>query len=378
MNSPPSAWVDPIHMQNESRKRKAEGQGQRKSKSRKVDAGSNPTSSTPRAPKKRRAAAAAAYATGQVGQAPDIRMSRESCRIRHRELIGSVTGSVAFTVAQTFAIQPGLAATFPWLSIMAQGWEQYRFRKLAFCYYTRTGTGTPGSVMIAPDYDAADAAPATEQIASNFEDVVEDAPWKDIKCVLKRLSMAGGQTRHFTRSGPLAANLDIKTYDVGNLHLCTVDGTAVSWGKLWVEYDVEFFVPQLPPTGALALVGGTVVSAVGTTAANPFGTAPALDPQAAGMSMSNASVLTFNSAGTFLISATITGTVITAFGAPTASAGVVINVSSGVINAAGTISQRVDAVTVTVPGATLSYAATATTVTAAQLFVGSGPASSYN
>lgn len=324
------------------------------------------------------AGAAAAYATGQVGRAPAITMTRDMCRIVHRELIGSVVGTAAFTVANSFALNPGLAATFPWLSIMAQGWEQYRFRKLKFCYYTRTGSNIPGSVILAPDYDAADAAPASEQIASAFEDVAEDAPWKDIECVCAQLSMAAGTTRHFTRSGALAANLDVKTYDVGNLHLCTVDGTAVNWGKLWVEYDIEFFVPQLPPTGQLALVGGQVTGATTQTGANPFGVAPTLDTQSAGITMSAASVLTFGSAGTFLCGVRYIGTGITVVGNPTASAGATIVSGGSDIVAAATSATQEIGVNVTVPGSTLTYGITATTVTSAILHVASAPSGAFN
>lgn len=117
----------------------------------------------------RQQSAAAAYATGQsTGKAAISRMSVDSCRIRHRELVASITGSAAFTVASNFSINPGLPASFPWLSVEAQGWEKYRFESLKLCYYTRTGTNVPGSLLLAADYDAADAAPATEQIASAY------------------------------------------------------------------------------------------------------------------------------------------------------------------------------------------------------------------
>jgi len=194
---------------------------------------------------------AAAYASGQATAPPRITADRNTSRIVHRELISSVSGSSAFAVAASFALNPGISATFPWLSTQAQSWEQYRFNLLRFCFYTRTGSTTVGSLMMVPDYDAADAAPASEQIASSYEDVSEDAPWKDIACVLRPSAMHSNGPKKFVRSGPLPANLDIKTYDAGNLFVCTTDGSAVGWGKLWVEYDVTLSVPQLNPQGVL-------------------------------------------------------------------------------------------------------------------------------
>jgi hypothetical protein len=62
-------------------------------------------------------------------------------------------------------------------------------------------------------------------------------------------------------------------YDSGNLFVGTVDGTAVAWGKLWLEYDVSLFTPQLPPAG-VALTG-TIQGAGGSIAvATPFGAVP--------------------------------------------------------------------------------------------------------
>jgi len=219
---------------------------------------------------------AAAYATSQrTGQAQIFRNGVDSCRIIHRELVGSITGSTNFTVAQALALNPGLAASFPWLSNEAAGWEKYKFNSVKFEFYTRTGSNVPGSMMLVPDYDASDAAPTTEVAASAYEDTEEDAPWKDICCVLRASELMGDMKERYVRTGALAANQDIKTYDCGTLFACTVDGTAVNWGKLWVEYDVTLITPHVPPggfQGAGTLMGAPAAS---LAAATPFGTSPA-------------------------------------------------------------------------------------------------------
>ena len=124
--------------------------------------------------------APSAIATSFVSRAPKITQTPKSCRVVHRELIASITGSTAFTVANTFELNPGVSATFPWLALMAQAWEQYEFNNLRFRYVTRTGTNVPGSVMIVPDYDAADSAPADEATASSYQDAIEDADRKSV------------------------------------------------------------------------------------------------------------------------------------------------------------------------------------------------------
>lgn len=218
--------------------------------------------------RKKQASVAAAYATGTLGSSPKVKSTRDHCNIVHREFLGNVSGSVLFTILLTLAINPGIAATFPWLSIQAQCWEQYRFKKLRFHYLTRTGSNTAGSVLMSPDYDASDAAPSNEVVQSTYEGTAEDAPWKDIILTLKTNLMSGTTQRKFVRTGALLPNQDIKLYDAATVFISTVDASApAAWGKLWVEYDVDLFIPQLPPTGpsiaasASGLTGTTVAFA---------------------------------------------------------------------------------------------------------------------
>lgn len=260
------------------------------------------------------ASVAAAYSTALKTTEPQFFAARDQVRIIHREQIGSVTGSVLFTVANTFPLNPGLSASFPWLASQAQGWERYRFNRLRFCYYTRTGSNIPGSVILAPDYDATDVQPASEQIASSYKDTEEDAPWKDIECELTPSAMNSLGPDKFIRSGAITANQNIANFDSGNLFLCTVDGTAVSWGKLWVEYDVTLRTPQLIPSGGGALAAQFVTSTNPTTAsmlANPV-----IVNNSANIVSIVGEVLTFNIAGQFIVSyQVITGTSATQTGA---------------------------------------------------------------
>ena len=328
-------------------------------------------------------AAAAAYSSSYRGKAPSITQTPNSCRVVHRELISSITGSVGFAVGAQFEINPGLSTTFPWLALMAQAWEQYEFNSLKFHYVTRTGTNVPGSVMLVPDYDAADSAPADEATASSYQDAIEDAPWRDITCPLRKVSMNGGRTRHFVRQTALAANLDVKTYDVGKFFVLTTDGTAVSWGKLWVEYDVTFHIPQLPASGAGPFGGLISSTGASETAANPFGTAAAADTHSKGISIntSNPATISIENIGTYLVEMQFVGTVITAVGAPTLGAGLTLVgtqtsvIDSGQLNAMTRFCVSCSGNTVLSP-ATIQIALTATTVTSALAYIASAPNSS--
>jgi len=125
-------------------------------------------------------------------------------------------------------------------------------------------------VIISPDYDAADTAPVNEQIASAYHGTQEDVAWKD-NCMIFDQKILNSD--RFIRTGGLGANLDIKTYDIANLFIGTLDGTAVNWGKLWIEYDVTLINQQLNASGPAG--SGTLSAAGGSiAAATPFGAAP--------------------------------------------------------------------------------------------------------
>jgi len=189
------------------------------------------------------ASAAAAYSRQQRPKAPKFTRTLKGARIHHRELVTTIMGTTSFTVAG-YPCNPGISTTFPWLAPQAVQWEQYKFHSLKFEYITRTGSSTAGSVLMAPDYDATDVPPPSEQIISTYQNVVEDVVWRDICCYLNVESMHALGNRKFVRSQAIAGT-DLKTYDVANFFIATTGEADTSIiGKLWVEYDVELFVPQ--------------------------------------------------------------------------------------------------------------------------------------
>jgi hypothetical protein len=270
-------------------------------------------------PSKPPVSGAVAYAAGQSSSAPRITASRDSARIIHKELVAKVTGTANFTVGTTIALNPGLASSFPWLSTQAAAWETYRFNKLRFCYHTRTATSATGSVQLVPDYDAADAAPASEFIAASYEDMQEDAPWKDLDCVLRPDAMFPMGPKKFVRTEALSANQDIKTFDAGNLFVCTTDGSAQTWGLVWVEYDVSLYTPQQPSSGFAA--SQHITASVPTSAAMlPSGVISAGSTTFVNVPV--AEVIAFQSAGRFLVEYHATATTsVTQTAAPTISSG---------------------------------------------------------
>lgn len=168
-----------------------------------------------------------------------------SHRFHNSELVSSVFGSTSLTIIRII-VNPGIASAFPWLSAEASKWEQYRFHSLRYRYVTRTSTSTVGSLILSPDYNLRDAPPATETEATDTMDAVEDAVWKEITCDLSVLAMYPSGPRKLIRSGNQAG--DYNLYDSAIMNVCTTGGDNSNMiGKLWVDYDVELYVPQNSP-----------------------------------------------------------------------------------------------------------------------------------
>lgn len=168
-------------------------------------------------------------------------------RVRHKEYIADVVSTTAsgFTTTK-FSVNPGLISTFPWLAKMASNYESYEFNALCFHYEPTCPSTNSGSVILAMDYDAADPAPATKTEAMSMHSRSRASPWQECHMLsdLKDLKKFG--TQRYNRNEVLAPNLDIKTYDVGNLFVSVDKATVGTLGELHVSYDVSLMTPQLP------------------------------------------------------------------------------------------------------------------------------------
>ncbi len=189
-------------------------------------------------------------------------------RVVHKEYIGDILGSTAFSVNE-FAVNPGMLTTFPWLSSLANNYESYQFESLRFCYETESPTSFTGTVLMAIDYDASDPAPIDKVQIMAYRQAIRSAPWEP--CCFKSLTEDLKKEKTlYVRNGVLAANQDIKLYDTGNLFICTQGQAGNSTvGELYVEYDVRLMTPQLndPSIGASYYGEWT-----GTSNAAPAGT----------------------------------------------------------------------------------------------------------
>lgn len=289
---------------------------------------------------------------------PQIASSSNVTRISHSEFFASVASTGTAYAAASYPCNPGVASMFPWLSQVAARYETYKFRRVQFEYHTRAATSQVGTVGLVFDFDAADAAPANQMVALGYHDKVADSPWKDT-CLMLDLTQGDRLPIRYTRVGSITTQSDIKTYDIGNLHVF-VDGVAASTnlGLLEVKYVVDLYTPQVQnPVGGL-FVGTGTMSGVAL-----FGTTWTPDAQAiAAFETPTSSVLTFNQAFEGVISFGIAGTGLGADLAPVVANGTAAIIGTQCVNAAATLVRGIMRISA-VPGTTITPTITATTVT---------------
>jgi hypothetical protein len=200
--------------------------------------------------------------------------------IRHREYLGDITATKDFTV-QSFLINPGLASTFPWLSQIANSYEQYKLRGVLFEFNSTSSdallsssTSTAlGTVIMMTDYDIADLPPSSKRQMLNSEWSGSSKPSLSFIHPIECKKSLTAQNVLYTRGAiAVPANFDQRLYDFGRFNIATegmqADGGVL--GELWVTYEVslmkqQFYYPGLTDHFRLAGV---------TDATTPLGVNP--------------------------------------------------------------------------------------------------------
>lgn len=288
--------------------------------------------------------------------------------VRHREYIADISGSVAFS-ATSFSINPGLPGSFPWASQLCFDYESYLFVRLSFEFETAKSTATSGSLMLAIDFDAADDAPTSKSQMMSYHNAVRSPVWSECCYESDRNDLQKFGVQRYLRYGALAANRDIKTYDVGNLFVGTqgcADTTVL--GELYVTYELVLMTPQFSLTSMINAFSAKIVGATGISRSAPFGTAAVVT---GGLSVSALNgTITFNRIGKFIMTYYAAGTV---FNGTPVNTGTAFSASGSNLNDGAAINNiGWWYVVVTAIGQTviLDWTTVATTVTAASVWIG--------
>lgn len=190
-------------------------------------------------------------------------------RVQHREYITDILSTTDFNNLE-FPINPALSVTFPWLSKLAQNFEQYQIHGLIFEFKTGSSdalnsTNTAlGYVVMATEYNSLAAG---YQNKLEMENAIFACSTKPSLSTIHAVECAPNQSTLnilYTRTGfeNIGAS-DIRFYDLGKFNLATIGMQAIgaNLGELWVSYDISmmktrFLEPGLTiPTYSLQFEG---------------------------------------------------------------------------------------------------------------------------
>jgi len=213
-----------------------------------------------------------------TGQIPQFSTTRATNVVCHREYLGDIMGTSAFTNTQ-YPLNPGIATTFPWLSTVAPSYQEYKFHGVVFEFRSLitdfVTSGSPGVVIMSTNYNADATLYTSKQQMEQSEFATSVKPTVNL---MHAIECAVDQTpvnEKYIRSGSVPVNQDLRLYDHGNFQFATQTNPIQNLGELWVTYCVELFKPILPLTSS-TLTGGFHLLRTGATGGVPLGTTTVL------------------------------------------------------------------------------------------------------
>jgi hypothetical protein len=203
--------------------------------------------------------------------------------IVHREYIGELYSSPnagTFNVT-TLSGQPGLGASFPWLSQLAILYEYYTIESMIYEYESSVSNyqaaGGLGTLMLSCEYNVS-STPFSNKVNLMNSDFAED-------CRVDKNMLYGIECNRWTRSEYATRNttstLPLIDTDAYNLQIATLQPatfpTSSVLGSLFCTYRVRFYKPRIgsvaPPANYIHLSGNGAVggTSIVTTPAVQYG-----------------------------------------------------------------------------------------------------------
>jgi len=172
--------------------------------------------------------------------------------VRHSELVGDVVSTATPSVfaLKDYTVNPaytGPTRVFTWLTAIASRYEMYRVRSLRFRYVPRTGTDTNVAIIMGANYNPTDAPASDEKSFMAYTGSVEDIAWTTINFECDGGSLHSAADWLYNRESSTAG--DRRLYDAATFFIGVINGQAsTTYGKLFVDYDIEFKTAIIPPT----------------------------------------------------------------------------------------------------------------------------------
>jgi len=171
--------------------------------------------------------------------------------------INGVDGPLYPFSLQAFNLNPGLEKTFPFLSQIAQNYEEYEFIQMIFTFRSTTTdigsstSGQCGSIIMATNYNAAAGPFTTKNTMMEYMGAMSckatESMLHGVECDPSKLSLPANGL--YTRANPVISGQDLKTYDHGLFQIAVANAPSTYanqvLGELWISYTVKLRKPKL-------------------------------------------------------------------------------------------------------------------------------------
>jgi hypothetical protein len=153
---------------------------------------------------------------------------RHGVRVVEREYVGDiVTGTNGAFTIQTFRVNPGLNSTFPWLSTLANSYDEWEPLGMMVEFVSTSasyGGGSNqalGAVVIGADYDVLDAQWTSLIQMQNNEFSCSTRSSENLCHFVECATSERGRRVLFTRAGAPPNNSTLMDYDLCNIQVAT-------------------------------------------------------------------------------------------------------------------------------------------------------------
>jgi len=183
-------------------------------------------------------------------QVPTFASTTDKVTFAHREYVCDVNSNVGFTINNTFNVNPGLSSTFPYLSTIAQNFQEYKFKGLVFEFKSTSAdalnsTNTAlGQIMMLAQYRSDAPVPSNKPQFLNEMWSTDTKPSCNDFLPVECAPVENPLSVQYIRSGGLNSNQDQKFYDLCSVSIASSGSQASAVvGELWVTYEVELYKP---------------------------------------------------------------------------------------------------------------------------------------
>lgn len=173
---------------------------------------------------------------------------------QRQEYLQDITASTDFSLLR-FNLNPGLETTFPWLSAVAHGFEQYKlhgvvfyFRSLSSPNVLSAASNTAlGAVIGATQYDPKDDPFVSKFEMENYSYSCSGPPYKDFLHPVECKKSTAPLSELLIRTEEEITNSDLSFYDYGVFSLAVTGCPSETGviGELWISYEIELLKPKI-------------------------------------------------------------------------------------------------------------------------------------